>query len=175
MRLFVSINFNDETRERLVGLQNELRKGAVCGRFVTGENLHLTLAFLGDCDSKQIAIAKAVLGEMDFEPFGIVIDNIGRFRRDGGDIWWAGVANNRDLLRVQKILTDKLAAAGFKLDKRKYSPHITLGREVVTRDGFVPRQPLAFGEEVLMIELMRSERRDGKMVYTPICCKEVQV
>jgi 2'-5' RNA ligase len=168
MRLFVSINFSDKTLDKLTGLQDELRKEALRGRFVARENLHLTLAFLGDCDSMQTAIAKNVLGEVDFSAFELMVDGIGRFKRDDGDIWWAGVARNWDLLHLQKNLAERLAAAGFGLDKRKYSPHITLGRDVIVGPRVIPRQTLPFGEEVSAIELMRSDRKGGMLMYTAI-------
>ena len=49
---------------------------------------------------------------------------------------------------------------------RKYSPHITLGREVVTDDE--PWQMEAFGETARRIELMKPERINGKLTYTKI-------
>jgi len=35
-----------------------------------------------------------------FEPFDITIDCAGRFKRDSGDIWWAGVRENKVLYMV---------------------------------------------------------------------------
>ncbi len=59
-----------------------------------------------------------------------------------------------------------MIAAGFTLDKRKYSPHVTLGREVVA--DWSPRRVEAFGETVSSIELMKSERVQGKLTYMAI-------
>jgi len=166
MRLFIAINFNDMTRARLIALRDELRDKAVYGRFSPSENLHLTLAFLGESDAKQTAAAKAVMDAVNFDPLIVTIGCIGRFSRGGSDIWWAGVSENKPLLNLYGDLTDKLSAAGFDLEKRKYSPHITLGREIMTEA--VPRQIPAFGERVYKIDLMKSERVNGKLTYTAI-------
>ena len=48
MRLFISINFNEETIEDLVNLQAELRGCGIDGNYTKPENLHLTLAFIGE-------------------------------------------------------------------------------------------------------------------------------
>ena len=52
----------------------------------------------------------------------------------------------------------------LKLEKRKYSPHITLAREVVT--DIKPWTIEPFSEKVNTIELMKSEHINGKLTYT---------
>lgn len=64
MRLFVAINFSDTTRAKLLSLRNELQSRSECGRFSLPENLHLTLAFLGECDEKQIIKVKQVMNSI---------------------------------------------------------------------------------------------------------------
>ena len=166
MRLFIAINFNDITRSRLLALRDELHGKAERGNFSAPENLHLTLAFLGDCDGKQTAAAKSALSAVRFEPFDIAALRVGRFKRDGGDIWWVGLREEKPLLALQRNLSDRLAAAGFALERRKFNPHITLGREVVTTVAPWGIEP--FGETVNAIELMKSERVGGKLTYTAI-------
>ena len=169
MRLFIAINFNNETLAQLLSLRDELRSRSKGGNFSATENLHLTLAFLGECGMAQTAAAKAAMDAINFEPFPICIERVGRFKRDGGDLWWAGAQAGKKLIKLQSELTGKLIDAGFTLDKRKYSPHITLGREIIT--DAAPWQIAAFGETVTSIELMKSERIGGKLVYTAIYTK----
>ncbi|MDR1764885.1 MAG: RNA 2',3'-cyclic phosphodiesterase [Lachnospiraceae bacterium] len=163
MRLFVAINFNADTRSRLLALRDELRGKSERGNFSAPENLHLTLAFLGECDGKQLAAAKNVVPETVFAPFDIAVERIGNFR---GDLWWAGLREDKPLLALQRDVSDRLSAAGFTLERRKFSPHITLGREVVTNAK--PWQIEPFGETVSSIELMKSERIAGRLTYTAI-------
>ena len=172
MRLFIAKNFNDKTLAQLISLRDELRSRSKRGNFSATENLHLTLAFLGECDAKRTTAAKAAMDEVNFEPFSISIERIGRFSRDGGDIWWAGAQAGVPLIDLQSRLTDKLIRAGFTLDKRKYNPHITLGREITTEA--TPWQIVPFGETVTSIELMKSERINGKLTYTAIYRSKTQ-
>lgn len=166
MRLFIAINFNPDTKARLLALRDELRAYSKRGNFSAPENLHLTLAFLGECDGKQTAAARIALDTITFEPFYVKIDYGGRFRRDGGDIWWAGIHENAVLSKIQRELWEQLRKAGFAFESRRFSPHITLGREVASDYGFGKIEP--FGETVASVELMKSERIAGKLTYTTI-------
>ena len=166
MRLFVAINLNEATRSALASLQEELRESAIRGRFSTRENLHLTLAFLGECDSIQTAAACAAMDAQSFAPFSLEINRLGCFRREGGEIWWAGAVASEPLLALQQDLAKSLRAAGFRLEERQFRPHITLAREVVApeKERTVP----PFSETVTRIDLMKSERIGGKLMYTAI-------
>jgi 2'-5' RNA ligase len=166
MRLFVAINFNEHTKQKLLALRDELRRDSSRGRFSLPENLHLTLTFLGECDANQAVAVKAAMDTLTFQSFEITIERIGRFKRDGGDLWWASIQTNNALLDLQQNLISVLCSAGFVLESRKFSPHITLGREIVTKTA--PRQIEPFGETVTSIELMKSERINGKLTYTAI-------
>ena len=165
-RLFTAINFSSDTRSRLFGLLDKLRSRSARGNFTHIENLHLTLVFIGDCDPKQTAAVKAVMDETAFEPFDVIIGRVGKFTRGTGDIWWAGAAETSSLINLQSRLTDGLARAGFVVDKRRYSPHITLGREVVS--DAEPWEIEPFGETARKVDLMRSERVGGKLTYTSV-------
>ena len=170
MRLFIAINFIDETRKRLLAMRDELRSLSKRGNYSAPENLHLTLAFLGECDPRQTAVIKSIMDAIGLEPFQISIDRVGRFKRDGGDIWWAGIKPAEPLSTLHGVLTDNLKNAGFILDKRKYNPHVTLGREIVT--DAEPWKITPFGETVSCIDLMKSERINGKLAYTSIYGKK---
>ena len=165
-RLFVAINFETETRNKLAALQNRLRTNFKRGSFTLPENLHLTLSFLGDCNPAQTAAVKAAMDATSFDPFDIRIESVGRYKRDGGDIWWAGLNESKPLLELQQKLVKNLSANGFKPEDRKFSPHITLARQVVT--DVKPWQTEPFGETAHKIQLMRSERIGGKLTYTSI-------
>ena len=167
--MFIAINFNEDTRRRLVVFRDDLQTSSMSGNFSLPENIHLTLAFLGECDAEQTAAAKAVMGEIDFQLFEIRVERIGHFKRQGGDIWWAGIKGTAPLTGLRQRLTEGLGLQGFKLDTRKFSPHVTLGREIMTKAS--PWQIEAFGETVTKIDLMKSERIRGKLTYTAVYTK----
>jgi len=171
MRLFIAVNFNAGTKSKLVALRDELRLNSRGGNFTPAENLHLTLEFLGECDVRQADRASVAMDAVNFQPFDLEIDRTGRFKRGDGDIWWAGVVKNEPLIDLQRDLSGRLIAAGFILDKREYSPHITLGRRVIT--SAAPRRLEPFAQRVSNIELMKSEHIRGKLTYTAIYSKQM--
>jgi len=166
MRLFIAINLKEATRNALASLQKGLRQNATRGYFSDPENLHLTLAFLGECDPAEGSAVRTVLSALRFASFPLEINRLGRFRREGGEIWWAGIAESEPLHTLWRDLTKELRTAGFHLEARKFTPHITLAREVVTTEK--ERTVPPFGETVTQIELMKSERIEGKLTYTAI-------
>ena len=168
IRLFVAINFNPDTYSRLLALQDELRSRSQRGNFTLPENLHLTLAFIGDVSLKKIDKIKAILETVTFEPFDVSIERLGTFSR--GTLWWAGLRKDEPLMLLQREVEHKLALCGLEMDERKYSPHVTLGREVVT--DVAPWEIEPFGETVSKVDLMKSERVGGRLTYTAIYSKE---
>lgn len=166
MRLFVAINFNDETRFRLAEIQRKIRSSAPRGRFPDPANFHLTLAFLGECDAKERHAAQNILSSMIFAPFELTFERIGRFERRGGDLWWAGIALTRDLKELQNALSRGLASVGFELDSRPFKPHVTLVRQILEKITITAPQP--FSETVRSIELMESTRIDSRLTYVPL-------
>jgi len=164
MRLFIAINFTDETKTKLLKVIDSLKAISRKGNFTKRENLHLTLVFLGECPPQKVSAIKQVIESVSFTPFTICFDIIGKFTRDGGDIYWIGVQRNDILQSLQKDLNDRLLGKGFEIERREYKPHITLGREVVV--GSAPLQVEPFTQEVSGIDLMKSDRVNGVLVYS---------
>ncbi|MDR1136188.1 MAG: RNA 2',3'-cyclic phosphodiesterase [Clostridiales Family XIII bacterium] len=170
MRLFVAINFNDDSRNGLLALRDELRSRSACGNFSLPENLHLTLVFIGECSPKKLDNIETILETVEFEPFEATIDRVGTFSH--GTLWWAGLRRAKPLIDLQYEIEYKFAICGFEMDGRKYNPHITLGREVVTDAS--PWRIKPFGETVDSIDLMKSERINGKLTYTTIYTRKAE-
>jgi len=168
LRLFIAINFGSETRAKLAALREELRSRSRSGRFSRDENLHLTLAFIGEVNPAKADKIKTIMDTVTFVPFDAVIDRLGTFSR--GTLWWAGLREDKPLMDLQREVEHKLALCGFEQDGRRFNPHITLGREVAT--DVKPWKIEPFGETVKGIDLMKSERLGGKLMYTPLYIKE---
>jgi 2'-5' RNA ligase len=172
MRLFVAINFNEEIKDYLTSAIQELKKASSGGNFTHRENLHLTLVFLGELNPDKVGEIKSAMNRVGASPFQLSFSGFGRFKRRGGDIHWAGVEKNQGLTAIQKKLAFELETAGFALEDREYSPHMTLGREVRLSDPSVDiyGELAAENKEMTVnrISLMKSERIDGKLTYTEI-------
>lgn len=172
MRLFIAINFDEETRKKIIAVQQRLRVLAT-GNFSQPENLHLTLAFLGEVAPTQVDAVRHAMDRTTVNSMSLTFDHVGRFKRAGGDIWWIGLSENRSLLSLQKELSGHLAGAGFRLEDRRFSPHITLAREVrlATQPEYSTLLGPAFSTRASTISLMRSERISGRFTYTELYCR----
>jgi len=168
VRLFIAIEFDQPTKTNIANVQHKLETFGR-GRFTHRDNLHLTLAFLGEVPPAKVAAIRRAMDRTAVEPMTLVFDHTGRFRREGGDIWWIGLARNQKLLDLQQELTNHLLKEGFVLEKRPFTPHITLARQV--RLNAQPAQEdlllEPFEAQVNGITLMLSERINGKLTYTP--------
>lgn len=173
MRLFIAVQFSDEVKDKLCETIDKLRRTAVRGNYTQWDNLHLTLVFIGETGS--ISEIKQAMETVQAQPFTLDIGGIGRFRRNGGDIYWVGVKPSDRLLSVYQQLTSSLTASGFSLESRAYKPHLTLGREIILPEGcdISNLEFAAVSMPVQTIHLMKSERINGKLIYTSIYKKEL--
>jgi len=171
MRLFIAINFSDDTKKRLLQAIDIIILNSVKGNFTRTENLHLTLVFIGECPPKQLPAIQDVIDSVTFNPFTLTFDCLGKFAKDGGDICWIGLKMNNTLQLLQKALNNGLVSKGFFIEQRHYKPHITLGREVVLRTELGKIE--SFSQEANSIDLMKSEHINGKLVYTKIYSKKI--
>ena len=166
MSLFVSINLEGAVKDALVSVQEAMRRQGVRGNFTRPENLHLTLAFIGEYRDPDGV--KEVVDSIAVTPFAIRLDGMGAFR----DLWWAGIEKNGRLEAVVRVLRRRLAEAGIPFDRKGFSPHITLVRKP---ESVLPPGPGAYaallqGRSMTVdhISLMRSDRGKRGMVYTEI-------
>ena len=168
MRLFIAILFEEPIIKSLVRLQDRWREVGVRGRFAPEQNLHLTLAFIGEYGSAEPVLD--VMTAVPFVPFSIKLDGIGNF----GDICWAGIEKNVELSKYVSRLRNALAANNIPYDKKKFSPHITLVRKTVLNCGMeeLLQNPPQGEMIVKSIDLMSSTRGKNGMIYTSLGCVE---
>ena len=167
MRLFISINFDDRTKENILSVQRRL-KNLGKGRFTSPENLHLTLAFLGEVPKERISELKALMDGIDVSEMQLTFCEIGAFRKES-ELWWIGIRQNEKLSQLQAELVAKLKVAGFTPDSKRFKPHITLAREM--HIGRVEQSDILsqnFSCRASYISLMLSNRSDGRLTYTEV-------
>ncbi|MFQ8599908.1 MAG: 2'-5' RNA ligase family protein [Oscillospiraceae bacterium] len=90
MRLFVAICLEDPIRDALCRASGALREKAQYGRFTDPENLHLTLAFIGE--TTRLRDAERAVASVQAAPFTLTVGGMGRFARPGGDLYWAALS-----------------------------------------------------------------------------------
>ncbi len=143
-RTFIAIEISSEVRNRTAELIERLRKSDAKVSWTRPENLHLTLKFLGDtADSKIPDVCRrvdAAVGEQT--PFVASLQQLGAFPKVARPrTVWIGVNEGLAVLQqLQSRIEDEMWAAGFKRERRRYQPHLTIGR---VREGGAPQQRLA--------------------------------
>jgi 2'-5' RNA ligase len=123
-RLFTGIEIPPHIGEAL----NMLRGGLPGARWITPDNYHLTLRFIGDVDeviAQEVALA---LGRVRRAPFELHIEGLTSFGGKRPRAVVASVAPAQALLDVQAEQERLMQRIGLEPDGRKYTPHVTLAR-----------------------------------------------
>jgi 2'-5' RNA ligase len=180
MRTFVAIELDEACRRRLVATVEVLRRVSSGVRWVKAPSMHLTLKFIGELRELDLPRAIAALGPAaaSAEPFEMTVAGLSGFPPTGVPrVVHVDVAESTGTLvslqrAVDAALEDEL---GLAREKRRYVPHVTLGRVKDRRAG--PRMDdLAsaldrqdFGTvPVDSMVLMKSDLRPDGAVYTPL-------
>lgn len=170
MRLFIAINFTEDVKNCLSEAVGKLEECSVSGNFTQRENLHMTLVFLGEVRDMMPAIH--VMDRHLDKKTELTVSGLGSFRREQGDIYWAGVKENPMLKKYYRKLCAALKKEGFRIEDRQFRPHITLGRQVILR-----REPNILISDITMpvdsISLVKSERVNGRIRYTEVYVRDL--
>ena len=161
MRLFIAIQLDEAAKEYLSSVQDQFREFNVRGSYTPEENLHLTLAFIGDYPDPD-KVMDALESVWD-GPFEITFSDVGRF----DDLWWIGIQDNEALNQLVKRVRHSLSEAGIPYDKKRFKPHITLLRRVDFAAGG-PEQIVTEARtmKVSGVSLMRSTQGKHGMIYS---------
>ena len=171
MRLFIAVFLDNEVRAELQRLQEQIRYQSHKGSFTRPENLHLTLAFLGETDQDRLKTLHGIIKEIKSPVFELTFNRTGCFSHSQKELWWVGADPNDSKLpllrRLHSQLIKRLEEEGFPVDKRPFNAHITLGREIKHSAPII----LDFQEikvKVDRISMVKSERLSGVLTYSEI-------
>jgi len=132
LRTFVAVETSSSVRAAAGELIGALRSAGADVKWVRPENMHLTLQFLGDVPTEETAaVCKAVAGAVEgLEPFELEIRGAGAFPHPGRpQTIWLGAGEGLDAaVALHDRVEDALARLGFKKERRRYTPHLTIGR-----------------------------------------------
>lgn len=143
-RLFFALGLRHDTADfhRLCQLVSQCRR---YGRTVPPENLHVTLAFLGNVTADQRdQLLDAATHLPTVAPFSIGFDQLGYWKRSKV-IWLAPETPPPDLPLLATLLRDMALGCGIPQEERPYRPHLTLAKSVPVRPAPFPAiSPLHF-------------------------------
>lgn len=180
LRLFIAIELSPEICSGLQQVEKSLQVplGALPVRWVPVKNIHLTLVFLGDVVTTQVAALKDMLhSQVAAQPvFELEVASLGAFpsfRKPR--VVWVGVSAPPALPAMQRRIAQGAARLGYPMEDRPFSPHLTLGR--VARNAS-PEEVVKIGEvlaaekvatlgrmEVAAVNLYSSDLQPSGAVY----------
>lgn len=124
-RLFVALRPPPPIRALLLGLMG----GVLGARWQSEDQLHLTLRFVGEVDSRTADDVAAALGSIRFDLPPLRLSGCGMFDTRGTpNALWAGVAPRDPLAALHRKVDAAIVRAGLEPERRAFVPHITLAR-----------------------------------------------
>ncbi|PIP67720.1 MAG: RNA 2',3'-cyclic phosphodiesterase [Candidatus Omnitrophica bacterium CG22_combo_CG10-13_8_21_14_all_43_16] len=132
IRAFIAVEIDNQTRQKISDLVSCLKKTGSDAKWITEDQMHLTLKFLGNIGWDKVQKISETLSVISdsFKSFKIGFSAIGAFPNlDHPRVIWLGIDKGQESL---KILNGKIEAglekAGFAKEDREFSPHLTLAR-----------------------------------------------
>ena len=123
-RLFTGVEIPADVGQSL----SMLRGGLPGARWITPENYHLTLRFIGDVDDLIAQEVALMLARIKRDAFDLYLEGLTSFGGRKPRAVVASVAQAQALLDVQAEQERLMQRIGLEPEGRKYTPHVTLAR-----------------------------------------------
>ena len=183
LRAFIAIELPVDLQIEISQLIERLQKkaGKSSVRWVSTENIHLTLKFLGDIPSSEVAKIQdlLIIESARHQPITLEIGKLEAFPgQKRPRVILLGVDTPIELASLQRGLETTLAKQGYPIEQRPFSPHLTLGRvretasisELASLTSSLIDVKIEPLEKVLVdkIHLFKSDLKPGGSVYTKL-------
>lgn len=129
---FFAVKIPEETKYIMKKQSEKLKEILPFKRWVHHEDLHITLAFLGNAPFEKLSIAEDNVHEAlrKVKGFQLEMNKLGIFgKMESPRIFWVDTKESNDLQTVRKKVFTSCLEAGFQLETRPFKPHITLARK----------------------------------------------
>lgn len=183
MRTFIAIEFPVEIIQKIDNIISFLKAKtpAKAIKWVSADNLHLTLKFIGDYPDQKLEELIDILDHAlkPFPVFDMIIQGMGMYPNEKNPrVIWFGISHDETILKIHKILDDSLQKVGVKPDRRDFDAHLTIAR-IRRRTGKAIIQEIgtilsnytvdALGQVTVDgIILMKSDLTPQGPIYTPL-------
>ncbi len=133
LRLFFAVVLPEELRDRALELQRELAAAGARVKWVERRNLHMTLKFVGETPPERLEACREVAEQVaeGASRCELTVQGAGCFSSRGAPrtIWLGVEGDAPELEELTRSLDGALVEAGLaEPERRKFSPHFTLGR-----------------------------------------------
>ncbi len=125
IRLFIAIDIPETIRKEVQGMGRSIPNA----RPVPGDQLHLTLKFIGEVEGSKFLDIQEILEKITQPKFSLCLKGVDTFPPRGTPrILWAGVEPVKSAIALRNSIERELAAINIPREKKKYTPHLTLAR-----------------------------------------------
>lgn len=128
MRCFIAAWPDARARVALARLSDDVRRRIAHRRATRADDLHLTLAFIGDLDDDVAFDLAAAIATVHFEAINWLLNRLGFFEQAG--VVWAGGERTIPLDELANRMRALLDNMRIAYDQRPLVPHVTLMRGV---------------------------------------------
>lgn len=168
MRTFIAIEIPRELKEKIIEIQEELKKLDIHATYPFKKNIHITLLFLGEKTEQEIKSIKEKLSLLKFKKFTVELQGLGAFPNlNKINVVWIG-SNSNDIIDLNDVVCKHL---NQKNDKG-FNSHLTLARIKSTenidkiRDFIKKNQNISIGSfEVNNFILKKSTLKSTGPIY----------
>ena len=128
---FLGIEIPDELKKYYKEWQQELKTILSYKRWTHEKDLHITLAFLGEVYAERLELLVESLKALSFSgSFALTLEGLGTFGKNNRPrVLYVDVHLKEELSQLQKQIVKAAEVLDFELDKRRYRPHLTLGKK----------------------------------------------
>ena len=168
-RTFISLELNEALQQFLGDIISRAAVELPNMRWVDPAGIHLTLAFLGYLTDEQLktALDAAQVAALQSVPFEYRLKGLGIFGSPQQPrVVWIGIEDlpsgkiqGSPIQHVHRVLSRELELRGFELEKRPFSPHLTLARI---------KQPLSPDEKQRLQRLLHSRLAGSSSAIYPV-------
>ncbi len=179
LRSFLAIELPATILKRIEEVQKDLKSSRADVRWVSPENIHLTLKFFGTIEESIIESIIKSIEELvqNTPPFFLKIQGMGAFPNlKNPRVIWMGFQEGKEIIvAIQKQLERELGKIGFPPEDRPFHTHLTLGRMRSNRGkdelvrGMERYREEEFGNfQVEKVVLFKSDLKPTGPIYTAL-------
>jgi RNA 2',3'-cyclic 3'-phosphodiesterase len=180
-RIFIALELDEALQRYLRGTIRQVAADLPRFSWVNPSGIHLTLAFLGELGDEQLLQASqaAEVAAQHVAPFDYRLSHLGIFGSPRQPrVLWVGIEETSGRLQnLHRALNKELEQRGFEVEKRAFSPHLTLARikislqveeqqrlqHILHSPQFAPSSALS---HVQQVSVMKSELARTGATYT---------
>ena len=175
LRSFVALEVSPKLASMLSTCSDELRAldRSQEIRWTPPENYHLTLEFLGDIEFASVhKLGNALQARLqDLELPSLVVNEISYFPFNAKPkVVAALLAKHEQLIYLHQQVQKAIRNVGLVPEKRRFTPHVTIGRVRARRTPRLQIRPLSldFLSEFNALILYESQLHQSGAVYSPL-------